>query len=89
ESVDTLVPRITALEPDVFIVTGDHSTPAMLKGHSWHPLPLLLYSRWCRTDAVSEFSEQACLSGGLGRLSATDVMPLAMANALKLEKFGA
>jgi 2,3-bisphosphoglycerate-independent phosphoglycerate mutase len=89
EQVDKALPRLTSLEPDVIVVTGDHSTPALLKGHSWHPLPVLLYSKWCRPDGVSEFSELACVSGGLGRFSATQIMPLAMANALKLNKFGA
>jgi len=89
EQVDSVLPSLASLEPDVIVVTGDHSTPAMLKGHSWHPVPLLLYSKWCRPDRVGEFSESACLSGGLGRFPATQIMPLAMANALKLKKFGA
>jgi 2,3-bisphosphoglycerate-independent phosphoglycerate mutase len=89
EQFDDIVPELTKLEPDVIVVAGDHSTPAMLKGHSWHPVPFLLYSKWCRPDRVTEFSEPACLSGGLGRFPATQVMPLAMANALKLTKFGA
>jgi len=89
EEIDRFLPKITALNPDVLIVTGDHSTPAMLKGHSWHPVPLLLYSKWCRADHVREFGETACASGGLGRFPAVEVMPLAMANALKLTKFGA
>jgi 2,3-bisphosphoglycerate-independent phosphoglycerate mutase len=89
EQVDKALPELISLKPDVIVVTGDHSTPAMLKGHSWHPVPILLYSKWCRPDRVSEFSESACLSGGLGRFPATEVMPLAMANALKLTKFGA
>jgi 2,3-bisphosphoglycerate-independent phosphoglycerate mutase len=89
EQVDRALPRLTAIEPDVIVITGDHSTPAVLKGHSWHPVPVLLYSRWCRPDRVSEFSEVACLSGGLGIFPATQIMPLAMANALKLDKFGA
>jgi len=89
EQIDSTIPGLTSLEPDVIVVTGDHSTPAMLKGHSWHPVPILLYSKWCRPDRVSEFSEPACTSGGLGRFPATQVMPLAMANALKLTKFGA
>ena len=42
EEFDAAVPRIMALKPDVFIVTGDHSTPSMLKSHSWHPVPTLL-----------------------------------------------
>ena len=89
EEVDRLLPIITGLEPDVFMVTGDHSTPAVLRGHSWHPVPFFLTSKWCRPDKVNEFSESACLYGGLGRFQALDIMPLAMANALKLRKFGA
>jgi 2,3-bisphosphoglycerate-independent phosphoglycerate mutase len=89
EEVDNSLPVLTSLKPEVIVVTGDHSTPAMLKGHSWHPLPVVICSRWCRPDRVSEFSETACISGGLGRLPATQLMPLAMAHALKLAKFGA
>jgi len=89
EEVDKALPGLTSLEPDVIVVTADHSTPALLKGHSWHPVPILLYSRWCRPDRVSEFSESACILGGLGRFPATQIMPLAMAHALKLNKFGA
>ena len=89
EQVDRVLPELTSLEPDVIVVTGDHSTPALLKGHSWHPVPLLLYSKWCRADGAKEFAESACLAGGLGRFPATQIMPLAMANALKLTKFGA
>ncbi len=89
EQVDSVLPSLDSLETDVIVVTGDHSTPAILKGHSWHPVPTLLYSKWCRPDRVTEFSESACLSGGLGRFPATQIMSLAMANALKLIKFGA
>ena len=89
EEVDRALPRLIGLDPDVIIVSGDHSTPAVLKGHSWHPVPFLLRSRWCRPDGVEEFSERACCLGALGRFPATDVMPLALANALKLDKFGA
>lgn len=89
EQVDNALSKLISMEPDVIVVTGDHSTPALLRGHSWHPVPIILYSKWCRPDRVSEFSESACLFGGLGRFPATQVMPLAMANALKLNKFGA
>jgi len=89
EQIDNALKALIDINPDVIVVTGDHSTPAVLKGHSWHPVPVLLYSRWCRPDKATTFSESACLSGGLGRLPATRIMPLAMANALKLEKFGA
>lgn len=89
EEIDKALPELTGLNPDVIVVTGDHSTPAVLKGHSWHPVPVLIYSKWCRADGVGEFGETACIAGGLGRLPATQLMPLAMANALKLVKFGA
>jgi len=89
EGIDKVLPELISLKPDVIVVTGDHSTPALLGGHSWHPVPVLLYSKWCRPDRVSEFSESACISGGLGRFPAVQIMLLAMANALKLTKFGA
>ncbi len=89
EELDKALPSLLSLNPDVLVVTGDHSTPATLAMHSWHPVPFMLKSKWCRPDNVTEFSERACLSGGLGRFPATEIMPLAMANALKLDKFGA
>jgi 2,3-bisphosphoglycerate-independent phosphoglycerate mutase len=89
EELDKALPGLLSLDPDVLIVTGDHSTPATLAMHSWHPVPFMLMSKWCRPDNVAEFSERACLTGGMGRFPATAIMPLAMANALKLDKFGA
>jgi len=90
EHVDEVViPAIISLGPDVLIVTSDHSTPALLKSHSWHPVPTLLHSRYCRPDEVQTFGERACMRGGLGLFPATDLMPLAMANALRLTKYGA
>jgi 2,3-bisphosphoglycerate-independent phosphoglycerate mutase len=90
EEVDRQIPSLIELDPDVLIVTGDHSTPALLKHHSWHPVPTLLWSKHCRQDNVEQFGERACMLGGLGpRFPATDLLPLAMANALRLEKFGA
>jgi 2,3-bisphosphoglycerate-independent phosphoglycerate mutase len=90
EEVDNLLPRILKHNPDVIIVTGDHSTPSLLKSHSWHPVPLIIWSKYCRTDLVEEFGERACITGGLGpRLPAVDILPIALANAKRLEKFGA
>jgi 2,3-bisphosphoglycerate-independent phosphoglycerate mutase len=89
EELDKNLPELLSLKPDVLVVTGDHSTPAMLKGHSWHTVPTILYSQYCRPDKVAEFSESALLQGGLGIFPATQIMPLAMANALKLNKYGA
>ena len=90
ERVDRQIPRLLALKPDSVVVTGDHSTPAAMKSHSWHPVPVLLWAPLCRPDAVQTFGERACMTGGLGpRIPGVDLMPLAMANAGKLEKFGA
>jgi 2,3-bisphosphoglycerate-independent phosphoglycerate mutase len=89
EEVDRLLPKIIELNPDVIIVSGDHSTPALMKSHSWHPVPITIHSKLCRSDNAREFSESACCSGALGRFPAVEVMPIAMANALKLTKFGA
>jgi 2,3-bisphosphoglycerate-independent phosphoglycerate mutase len=89
EEFDKALPDLLSLNPDVLIVTGDHSTPASLAMHSWHPVPFMLKSKWCRPDNITEFSERACLAGGMGRFPATEIMSLAMANALKLDKFGA
>ena len=89
EQVDQAVTVLIRLQPDVIVVTGDHSTPALLHAHSWHSVPVLLSSHWCRPDGVKEFSELACIDGGLGRLPATNIMSLVMAHALKLKKFGA
>jgi 2,3-bisphosphoglycerate-independent phosphoglycerate mutase len=89
EQIDAALPALTRLKPEVLVVTGDHSTPAVLRGHSWHPVPVFISSKYCRTDTVKEFSETACLAGSLGKLPSVQIMPLAMANALKLTKFGA
>ncbi len=89
EEYDAAVPRITALKPDVFIATGDHSTPSMLASHSWHPVPTLLWSKFCRTDACEKFGESECLRGGLGQFEAKYLMTLALANARRLNKYGA
>jgi 2,3-bisphosphoglycerate-independent phosphoglycerate mutase len=89
EEFDSYVPRVMSLRPDVVVVTGDHSTPSLLRAHSWHPVPTMLYSRYCRWDGAQEYSERACTHGGLGHIHAADLMPLALANALRLTKFGA
>lgn len=89
EEVDALIPSLLALQPDVVAVTGDHSTPALLKSHSWHPVPTLVWSKYCRADAAVAFSEKECARGGLGNFHATGLMPLLMGNALRLAKFGA
>jgi len=90
EEVDTYIPRLLKLKPDVLIVTGDHSTPSVLKSHSWHPVPVMIRSKYSRVDTVSEFGERACMYGGLGpRIPSHHLMPIAMANAGRLEKFGA
>ncbi|HDQ74034.1 MAG TPA: 2,3-bisphosphoglycerate-independent phosphoglycerate mutase [Chloroflexi bacterium] len=89
EHFDQVLPEILALEPDVVLVTGDHSTPAVWKAHSWHELPVLLWAKYIRPDGVQQFGERPCMAGGLGHIHNSDLMALAMANAGRLAKFGA
>jgi 2,3-bisphosphoglycerate-independent phosphoglycerate mutase len=87
--VDAFLPRITALHPDVLIVTGDHSTPAVLKAHSSHPIPFLIHGRNVRPDTVREFGERACAAGLWGVIPGAMLIRLALAYADKLAKYGA
>jgi len=88
ETVDRLLPRLMALQPDVVVVSGDHSTPAALKGHSWHPVPTLIYGKSVRADGLAEFGERACSRGSLGLMPARNIMPIALANAGRIIKWG-
>jgi len=90
EEVDKqIVPALRQLDPDVLVVTCDHSTPWSMKGHSWHPIPVLFKSKLDRPDDCRAFSEAECLKGSFGRHLSMHLMPLALAHARKLEKFGA
>lgn len=89
EEVDALIPALLELDPGVVVVTGDHSTPAVMAEHSWHPVPLLIRAATARVDDVRRFDEASCARGSLGRRPAQDVMGLALAHAGRLAKFGA
>lgn len=89
EEIDQFIPRLWALKPDVLVITSDHSTPSVLKSHSWHPNPFVLISPQSESDDVNEFSQKACTKGALGRFQSIYAMPLMLAHALKLKKFGA
>lgn len=89
EEIDGLIPKILALNPDVLAITGDHSTPSILKAHSWHPVPFLLHSKSCLPDEAERFTERAARRGSLGHFHANSAMALMLANAHKLLKFGA
>jgi 2,3-bisphosphoglycerate-independent phosphoglycerate mutase len=89
EEVDGYMSRIRALQPAALIVTGDHSTPALLRSHSWHPVPLLLWGSTVCPDECTTFGERACMRGGLGHLLAKEILPLAMGHAGRFAKFGA
>lgn len=89
EDVDRSLPDLLSLAPDVVAVTGDHSTPSILRAHGWQPVPFMLRSRYVVSDDVEQFTERACQHGTLGRFQAQQVMLMLMGNALKLEKYGA
>ncbi|MBN1202655.1 MAG: 2,3-bisphosphoglycerate-independent phosphoglycerate mutase [Anaerolineae bacterium] len=90
EGVDEALPILLDMNPDVMIVTGDHSTPATYKAHSWHPVPTLLWAPETHmTDRAEAYGERECMTGALGHFMAADLMPLALAHAKRLKKFGA
>jgi 2,3-bisphosphoglycerate-independent phosphoglycerate mutase len=88
ENVDKIIPDLVAANPDVLVVTGDHSTPCPLKGHSWHPVPLLLVTGTGERDSLT-FHEKNCVRGSIGTIYSRELMTLALAHALKLDKYGA
>ncbi len=89
EHVDKLLPQVTDLNPDVLVVTADHSTPAVMGRHSWHPVPVMLKGKYARVDDVERFDDYACAKGMLGLRPGTHLMGLALANAGRMQKFGA
>jgi 2,3-bisphosphoglycerate-independent phosphoglycerate mutase len=89
ESVDSLLPRVEELEPDVLVITGDHSTPSQLQAHSWHPVPVMIVSPWVRPQPDAAFGERACARGELGIVPGRELMTLALAHARRLMKYGA
>lgn len=89
EEVDTYIQEILSLKPDVLVVTGDHSTPALKKGHSWHPVPVMVHAKFVLGDMSQAFSERECFKGELGVFPSVNLMPLVLANAGRLNKYGA
>jgi 2,3-bisphosphoglycerate-independent phosphoglycerate mutase len=89
EKLDAYVPALRELGPDVVAVTGDHATPSQMAAHSWHPVPALLWSERCGRDDTGRFGERWCLHGGLGIRPTKDLMPIMLANAGRLQKYGA
>lgn len=89
EEVDAQLPRLLELGPDVLAITGDHSTPAPMKAHSWHAVPLLLSSECCFVDDCARFTEAEAIRGAVGTIPSSELMGLLLANAGKLAKFGA
>jgi len=89
ETVDEALPILLDLKPDVLVITGDHSTPARLKRHSWHTVPVMIVSDAARFGKSSKFGETACLTGTLGPIHHIDILPLALAHAERLGKYGA
>ena len=89
ESVDAALPGLLEGRPDVLCVTGDHSTPVAVRGHSWHPVPVMVHAANAGADQEARFHEKAARSGSLGTLASKDLMAVLLANAGRLDKFGA
>ncbi|HEX8134516.1 MAG TPA: phosphoglycerate mutase, partial [Actinomycetes bacterium] len=89
EEVDALIPRMLGAGVEVLAVTGDHSTPAQMAAHSWHPVPVLLWGGTAAADGLPGFDEVNCRQGSLGRFEAKHLMPQLLAAAGRLAKYGA
>ena len=89
EEMDRRLPALLELEPDVLVVTGDHSTPSQLRQHSWHPVPCLFWGESVLPDTVGTFGERSCAQGSLGVFPAQSIMALMLAHSGRLQKFGA
>ena len=89
EELDTALPILLRKKPEVLAITGDHSTPCALKGHSWHPQPVLLHSPCSGSDKLDRFTETGANTGSLGLFEAKYLMRLMQANARMFDKFGA
>ena len=76
-------------EVDVLVITGDHSTPVPVKGHSWHPQPVMITGEIAGWDGLDRFTERAANSGSLGVFEAKYLIRLMQANAKRFDKFGA
>jgi 2,3-bisphosphoglycerate-independent phosphoglycerate mutase len=89
ETVDAVMPDLLALGPDVVMVTGDHATPPQVGGHAWHPVPVVMRGRHLGTDDVTRFGERPCTQGMLGLRPMSHMMPIMLASAGRLAKYGA
>jgi 2,3-bisphosphoglycerate-independent phosphoglycerate mutase len=89
EEFDAALPIFLKKKPDVLAITGDHSTPCSLKGHSWHPQPVLLTSAFSGSDKLDRFTETGANLGSLGVFEAKYLIRLMQANARMFDKFGA
>lgn len=89
EDFDAALPILLKKKPDVLAITGDHSTPCALKGHSWHPQPVLLHSALSGSDKLDRFTETGANLGSLGVFEAKYLIRLMQANARMFDKFGA
>lgn len=89
EEFDAALPILLRKKPDVLVITGDHSTPCSMKGHSWHPQPVLLHSDCCGSDKLERFSETGANLGSLGVFEARFLMRYMQANGRMFDKFGA
>jgi 2,3-bisphosphoglycerate-independent phosphoglycerate mutase len=89
EALDAVVPALLDMGPDVIAVTGDHATPSQMAAHSWHPVPALMWGDRVGRDATERFGERWCAGGMLGLRPTKDLMPVALAAAGRLAKYGA
>jgi 2,3-bisphosphoglycerate-independent phosphoglycerate mutase len=73
----TLMEALKKIDATI-VVSADHSTPCIKKGHSDDPVPLLVSGNRVKQDGSARFTEKYAKSGRLGLLMGVDVLPTAI-----------
>ena len=73
----TLLENIDS-EKVVVMISADHSTPCINKGHSDHPVPLLISGGKIKNDGSERFTESDGKKGEIGLLEGAEVVSTAL-----------
>lgn len=70
----TLVENIDSSKVAI-IISADHSTPCINKGHSDDPVPILVSADFIQNDGTTRMTEEQAKKGSIGLLQGAEVVP--------------
>ena len=73
----TLVENIDSSKVAI-IISADHSTPCINKGHSDDPVPILVSGDFIKNDGTTRMTEEQAKKGSIGLLQGAEVVPKAL-----------